>query len=87
VRAESDLWRKTFDNYAGRLRFIVSQLFDIAGKAKRHNYRTGGTANWVSAIDAVPLEHVTCGKGVQGQDDSWVLLALVDAESRRRVGQ
>jgi integrase len=62
VRAESDLSRKTFDSYAGRLRFIVSQLFDIAGKAKWHNYRTGGTANWVSGIDAVPLEHVTSDK-------------------------
>jgi integrase len=62
VRAESDLSRKTFDNYAGRLRFIVSQLFETVGKAKRHDYRTGGTANWVSAIDAVPLEHVTSDK-------------------------
>lgn len=62
VRAESDLSRKTFDGYVNRFRFIVSQLFETAGKAKRHDYRTGGTADWVSAIDAVPLEYVTSDK-------------------------
>jgi integrase len=59
VRAESDLSRKTFESYATRLRFIVSEVYEITKSRGRHDYRNGGTAKWVEAIDAVPLAVVT----------------------------
>lgn len=59
VRAECDLSRKTFESYATRFRFIVSEVCAIAKTRARYDYRKGGTAKWIDAIDAIPLTVVT----------------------------
>ena len=62
VRTESDLSQKTFDVYATQLRFIVSQICDIAKTSARHDYQRGGMAKWRASIDAVPLAEVTADR-------------------------
>ena len=61
MRAESELAHKTIADYAGCLRFIVSEVLAMGKRKKRRQYDryNGGHKAWLAEIDALKLESIT----------------------------
>src|SRR5262249_51688664 len=57
VRSETDLAHKTIADYAGCLRFVVSEVLAMGKGKKRRQYDhcKGGHKAWLAEIDAVKL--------------------------------
>lgn len=85
VRAESDLAHKTLADYAGCLRFIVSEVMAMGKGKRRRQYDRykGGHKAWLAEIDAVKLESITPDK-VRLWKKDYVNRAGPDELARRR---
>lgn len=59
VEAKADLEPKTFRNYSGYFRRIVTDIFNVGGGKAKFDYRRGGNLKWRDHANNVRLALIT----------------------------